>query len=361
MNLQQLKQNVQNNLWYGENRRQLPDSMFPSLTTGLIQPDYSRTWLIDISPWDGVVDLTITKGLGCAGVWIKGVDGTVNSKYFPENYNKAVQVGLARSSYAWLYRNANVSCVAQAQAFDTLLNKYPPSAELLPVVDFETTKYGGVYSNPDFTDLRKWLTEYLRLGNPKPLLYSGKYYMDQFGQIPADVKGMLAGLFIAAYGSLNPLLPFGWTSYEYHQFAATGDAEVIAPGDVGKKELDLTYPAGTVTQPPPGGSMYVKGTTKAADSAGGLKVRSAASTSAAVLGSLPYGTPVEGYLENGWIKIRFNDQDAYISAGWVTYTVTTPPEPPAENTLLTLDITARNVQVAGDVYEAKGVKLTKVM
>lgn len=342
MNIHQLKQQLQNNLWYGESRR-ARSANTPYLAAALIHPDYSRPWLIDISHWDGIVDLAITKALGCSGVIIKGMDGTVQSRYFVENYTKAVAVGLPRSSYAWLYRNANVSCIAQAQAFSTLLNRYPPSPELPPVIDFEATRYSGAQSNPTFDDLRKWVTEWLRLGNQKPWLYTGKYYCDQFGQMPADLRGMFAGLWIANYGVTSPGLPLSWTEWKLWQFSANGDALLIAPGNTGKLELDLNYAVGGIvppTEPPPGGNMtYVTGTTKAANSAGGLQVRVGPSTTSESLGSLPFGTAVYGELLNGWIKGTFNGMTGYISAGWVNYTLTQPPTtPPTPNRLARLEL-----------------------
>lgn len=249
MNQHAIRQYLGNNLWWGENSRPRSTPDTPRVTFGLIQPDYSKNWGIDISPWDGVVNLAITKSVGASFVIIKGMDGTIQSKYFVENYTKAVEVGLPRSSYAWLYRDANVVCIRQAQGFDTLMNKYPPSADLPPVVDFETTRYGGVISNPNFSDLRKWATEWLRLGNPKPVLYSGKYYMDQFGAMPDDLMDMFYGLWIANYGVNTPNLPLGWPGWVYWQFAATGDALLLAPGTTGKKELDLNYAAVKITQP----------------------------------------------------------------------------------------------------------------
>lgn len=258
MNYHQFKQLLGHNLLHGEQRR-LPDADRPFISAALIQPDYSKSFYVDISPWDGgAVQLGVTKALGCSGVWIKGVDGSINSRYFPENYATAVSVDLPRSSYAWLYRDVNVRATAQAQAFDTLLNQYPPSPELLPWVDFEYTKYGGVQSNPNFEDLRKWLTEWLRLGNPKPIIYSGKYYMDQFGTMPSDVRGMIAGLAIANYSSLNPPLPFGFTEWMYHQFTSSGDAMLIAPNNVNKLALDLSYGYETVPVPPPIGETIME-------------------------------------------------------------------------------------------------------
>ena len=253
MNLAQLKQMLQNNLWYGENIR-LRSADTPRISGALIQPDYTRVWGIDISGrWDGIVDLSVTKALGASFVFIKGVDGSIPTRYYKENYNKAREVGLSVAPYAWLYRNANVSCVAQARALHDLNQKYPP---VLPsVIDFETTKYMGAVSNPDFSDLDKWVTEWLRLGNPNPLIYSGKYYMDQYGRMGETLKAKFIGLWLAAYGTNNPRNPFGW-EWEYHQQSAEGDAQLIAPGSLDKKELDLDYyGTGANPEPPTGGSM----------------------------------------------------------------------------------------------------------
>lgn len=301
MNLSNLKQRLQNNLWYGEQRRAFHyDPEMFSLVATYIEPDYTKAWYIDISPWDGgAVQLGVTKSLGCSGVWIKGVDGSVNSNHFVANYTTAVSVGLPRSAYAWLYRDANVRATAQAQAFDTLLNKYPPSPELLPLVDFEYTKYAGAQSNPDFTDLRKWLTEWLRLGNPKPIVYSGKYYMDQFGAMPSDVRGMIAGLHIANYSSLNPPLPIGFTEWTYHQFTSSGDAMKIAPNNVNKLALDLNYGRGAIVTPPQNG-VTMKGVVQTT-----LTIRNATND--------PIGTLYAGDVVYGEIKLAYNLQRLFFT------------------------------------------------
>jgi len=255
MNHHQLKQTFQNNLWYGENVR-LRSADTPRLTGALIQPDYNRVWGVDVSGrWDGIVNFAVTKALGASFAFIKGVDGAIPTRYYKENYNKAVEVHLPCGPYAWLYRDVNVKCTAQAQALHDLNQKYPP--QLPSVIDFEATKYGGVQSNPNFSDLDKWVTEWLRLGNPEPLLYSGKYYMNDYGpgRIGENLKAKLAGLFIAAYGTNNPGLPLGWSEYEYHQFSAEGDAQLIAPGNLGKIELDLDYAARAILPPPDNGGI----------------------------------------------------------------------------------------------------------
>lgn len=251
------------------------------LALTLVSPDVARVWGIDISLWDGNVDLAVTKSRGASFVFIKALDGTIQTKYFPENRARAIAADLPHGPYGWLYRDVNVRCAAQAQAYNDIVQRYPPV--MPPVIDFEWTRYAGVQSNPDYTDLRKWVTEWLRLGNPKPLLYSAAGYMNPFGSIPADLKAMFHGIWIANYGVNNPAMPYGYAvnEWEFHQFTASGDATLIAPNDVNKKELDLNYFNGSgevfeqrylggTTPPPDGGTMEEYKIVTA-----GLKIRTA--------------------------------------------------------------------------------------
>ncbi len=357
MNINQARQLIENNWLYGENGRR-PDADRPRMAvTTLIQPDYSRAWGVDISPWDGNVDLSVTKSKGASFVIIKAIDGTVPSRYFPENYVRAVSAGLARSAYAWLYRNVNVSCVAQAQAYNTLMNKYPPSFG--PAIDFESTKWQGVYSNPTFNDLRIWATEWLRLGNPKPYLYSGKYYMDQYGAMPSDLKAMFAGLWIANYGTVTPGLPLGWQTWKLWQFSSSGDARLLAPNSTGKLELDLNYEQDAVTIPPQtGDKMFFKVTAAA------LNLRSTAENlgTANDIGDLSSGdiveTPSTSVLNGGvaWrevLRIWRNNVPVPLPASpltgkvwaaekggetYMTVTQFTPPDTTPTKTVVTLTI-----------------------
>lgn len=266
MNISQIAQYFGNNLWYGEQKREGAPVYFADLAA-LVLPDQSRTWGTDISPWDGNVRLETTANKGASFVFVKGIDGTLQARYFVENRQRAINAGLINGAYGWLYRNVNVSCVAQAQAYDTLLNKYP--VDLPAVIDFEPTKWGGVASNPTYADLRLWATEWLRLGNRKPILYSAAYYMDSFGPMPSDLRDMFEGLWVANYGALSPAMPMGWGAgnWLFHQFASAGDASILSPNDVGKKEVDLNYAISAqklyeladLVPPPPSGGTTMNG------------------------------------------------------------------------------------------------------
>lgn len=243
---QKLLQYLLHNLWHGEQRRTAFARHFGAMAA-LVQPDQSRPWGTDISPWDGNVRLDLTRAQGAQFVIIKAIDGTLQARYFVENRQRARDAGLMDGAYGWLYRNANVSCVAQAQAYDSLLNRYPVT--LPAVIDFEPTKWAGKASNPTYADLRLWAVEWRRLGNPPPILYSAAYYMNQFGQMPSDLKELFAGLWVAHYGTMNPSLPLGYKAGEwlFHQFTSSGDARTYSPNDVNKLEVDMNYAISTDT------------------------------------------------------------------------------------------------------------------
>lgn len=340
--IQQLRQYLLHNLWHGEQKKR--DFLrFFGAVPALVSPDTTRPWGTDISHWDGNVRLESTANKGADFVFIKGMDGTITARYFVENRQRAIDAGLINGVYGWLYRNANVSCVAQAQALHALMQKYP--VDLPVVIDFEPTKWGGQASNPTYADLRLWATEWLRLGNRKPILYSAAYYMNQYGAMPADLKDMFEGLWVAHYGTLNPTLPYGWSGWLFHQFTSSGDAAVLSPNDVNKLEVDLNYAISTeklyqlADLVPPIGGVMRYGTVNTA----GLNIRTGPGTSYPDVGDLLQGDQVQAVeVLGGWwhlVDARRNGQPVKTSDGravsdrldcWVSGTYileTAAPEP----------------------------------
>ena len=69
--------------------------------------------------------------------------------------------------------------------------------------------------------------------------------------------------------------------------------------------------------------MFVTGTV--ATTGANLNVRQSPSLTATIVGTIPNGTSISGFLENGWIRGTFNGFTGYVSAQFVTYV-------PVENT-----------------------------
>jgi GH25 family lysozyme M1 (1,4-beta-N-acetylmuramidase) len=206
---------------------------------GFIAPDVTKVWGPDVSDWDGAVNFQIVKDFGADFAIIKAMDGTVPTRYWEVNHQRANDCGLPHGPYAWLYPDSRVNCTLQAKAYYNLIKD--AKIQLPPVIDFEWTRYAGVQANPNYMDLRKWTAAFIQASGVKPILYSAAGYMNMFGRMPDDLRAMFAGFHFASYGGTRPVYPTGFTEYDLWQFTATGDALALCPGDRNKKELDLNY------------------------------------------------------------------------------------------------------------------------
>lgn len=268
-----------------------------------VEPVPGTVWGVDTSHWDGNVNFEVTRALGGSFAFIKCMDGTVETRYFKANLARALTAGLLASGYQWLYPDKVVSAKLQAQRVHELTKNLGMTLPL--VIDFEWTKYNGQPANPNYDDLRKWTLEYVRLSGRKPILYSAAGYMNLFGKMPLDLREMFEAFWWASYGGSQPIYPMGFNYWDAWQFSANGDALTVAPGDTGKKELDLNYMkpelfkkfgGGLVTPPPNGGTnMKYKVTW---DGGVARRTRPSTSDSATSLPAIPDNTVVEVLQDN---------------------------------------------------------------
>lgn len=233
------KQFILNNLIWGENSRGQNRQEKGLLPAVFVSPDNSRIWGTDHSPWDGNVNMNAVKATGASFTIIKCMDGTVPSRFWLENRNRAIAAGLIVGDYCWLYPNNRVSAGAQAQAVWNLIKNEPKQLPL--TVDFEWTRYMGQSANPIYADLELFVTEFTRLSGYEPMVYSAAGYMNPMGRMPDSLRAKISYFWFANYGVLSPTLPFGFLRWDFWQFACTGDATVISPNDSGKLETDLNY------------------------------------------------------------------------------------------------------------------------
>lgn len=237
--------------------------------TGYTVPNTARHLGTDTSHWDKNVDEGASKVAGIDFTIIKAMDGTVETKYYRANRERAKAAGLIQGPYAWLYPNNRVSCKLQAQALFELLSSVGFD-EVPPTIDWEWTYLSGQPAYPNMTDLQTWADEWLRLSGRKSILYTAAGYARQFGTMPASLREKFAGLWVANYGVSVPAMPPGWLQWDMHQFTASGEAAIWAPNDAGKLEVDLSYVLDSTTlnrltggaapdvPPPDGGSMATK-------------------------------------------------------------------------------------------------------
>lgn len=285
-------------------KREIIDGVLNQGVYATPDPDYILGF--DDSHWGGVLTLDNSYEHGIRFIFFKATDGTVNTKYWDVNFPNALSREFLVSSYHWLYRNANVSCKAQAQAFWNRIKVYPIT--IPPVVDWEWTYFMGQPANPDWNDLDIFLTEFLRIsGGVKPLLYTAGGYANQFGEMPASIKNKIAGLFIANYGVTKPYLPIGFTDWEFWQFTPSLPQNIYAPSSTGKLELDgdyyrrtlddlyrkYGYPQNPAPTPPPDITVTHTGISQLS-----LNVRAGAGTQNSTLTVLYKGDMVYGTVDN---------------------------------------------------------------
>ena len=259
MNIHQLKQYIQNNLWYGEAGAK-PQPVTPGLIASVLAPPTGKVFGIDISHWNlPPVDLRRMKEqFGMSFVIIKGADGSLKTKYFPNHVQAAKDAGLPFGMYVWLYPGNKVSIAAQVGAWVALWNEYRP---LLGVfIDAEWTYYGGQPANPTAADLRQAHNRFLSLTGEAATTYTAKGYADVY---LSGFDWNREELWIANYGVSSPAMPNGATEWTFWQFTNVLDGLMLDPN--GNKSLDGNYFSGTAAEfaakyggtvpPPTGGTM----------------------------------------------------------------------------------------------------------
>lgn len=202
------------------------------------QPTYEV--LPDISHWTGVVDMNVMATKTDA-VIIKCLDGTVQSRYFVENYTGAKAKGIKISAYQWLYPGNKVSLRQQAQTLTNLLKQYP--VDFGPFIDFEWTTYGGQPANPGASDLYGMLEYFNELNGRYPGIYTAKGYWDQYGNKESYWKDKI--LWVANYDVLSPAVPAPWTNWTLWQYTPSGPAQEYGVDPDFQKGIDLNRFNGT--------------------------------------------------------------------------------------------------------------------
>jgi GH25 family lysozyme M1 (1,4-beta-N-acetylmuramidase) len=229
------------------------------VSESFITPSDNRVWGIDISSWNGIVDLSKAKAMGCSFVIIKGCDGTIPTKNFEQNKANAKLNGLPWGVYDWLYPARVVNILAQATAWwRQVEHDYPPIGVW---VDYESTKYAGQPANPNGTDLQSVTNSYKTLAGQAAGVYSSKGYTDSYPPInPSQYRW-----WVANYGVTSPLMPHGVVAWIFWQFTSFLDGANLG---INALEGDGNYYWGTKeqfnrefglsnlpTQPPTGETM----------------------------------------------------------------------------------------------------------
>lgn len=230
---------------------------------------------------------------------------------FEDHYRLARENNVALGGY--YFYDGRFSPTEQARVIvEAVQNK---NLELELFVDWERS-YNG-----EFEGLRYVVTLMKMLDsaglNVKGIgLYTGYYYFIENSSLDREYFPYLATkpLWLAWYAQPATVrIPPPWTEWAYWQ----SGTPVLNWGQP-TREIDFNHYNGTPAQFQErylGATMFVQGTVTAT----ALNVRQSPSLSASILGQITNGTPVYGFLENGWIRGTFNGLSGYISAQYVNY------------------------------------------
>lgn len=188
---------------------------------------------IDVASYQGIVDWEKVAAAGHRFGIAKasGDEGGGNNEYiegtFPRNWNECLRVGIVPGAYHY----ARPSVASPAQSVTTFQKSIAriggDVTGGLIALDMEDP---GV---PAGQSLLQWTAEWLALAEQvfgvRPLIYTGKYYIDEHGLGDPGIKQY--PLWLASYQDTPPPVPTAWDRYVIWQYSANGRVNGIA-GDV---------------------------------------------------------------------------------------------------------------------------------
>jgi GH25 family lysozyme M1 (1,4-beta-N-acetylmuramidase) len=182
---------------------------------------------IDVSYWDAGIDWPKVRAAGQRFVFVKATEGvSYKDPTFGGNWAGAKSAGLLRGAYHF-YR-CNVDAKKQAGHFIDYVRSMEDDGELPPILDLETND--GMGRDKIVPAVKSWLDRVEAAFGKKPMIYSGKYFLQDYFTLPGGGPPSWAKdypLWLAQYpgqyveGS-NPYLPKGWFTWTFWQYSDKG-------------------------------------------------------------------------------------------------------------------------------------------
>lgn len=171
---------------------------------------------VDVSYYQGTVDWTKVKGAGQSFAFIRVSDGvSYPDTKFQANWPAVKNAGLVRGVYQYFRPTQDV----QGQV-DLLFSKLNAAGglkpgDLPPVLDLETD--GGLASSTVVARAKDWLAKVEAKIGVRPIVYTAAFMSTtigtNFGGYP---------LWVANYGATCPLMPSGWSNWNFWQNSDSG-------------------------------------------------------------------------------------------------------------------------------------------
>jgi GH25 family lysozyme M1 (1,4-beta-N-acetylmuramidase) len=268
--------------------------------------------LADLSFYQQGTDWSIYKQNARAAILRLGQGGWKDPA-FEQHYQEARENNVALGGYYFF--DGRFSPTEQARVAITAMQEKNLELELF--VDWERS-YSGPYEGLPYVVTLMRMLESAGLNVKGVGLYTGYYWFTENTILDRLHYPYLAEkpLWIAWYAATAMVrIPSPWTDWKYWQ----SGTPVLNWGQP-TREIDFNHYNGTPAQFQErylGATMFVEGTVTTAGA--NLNVRQSANLTAPIVGTIPNGTSIYGFLENGWIRGTFNGINGYISAQYVSY------------------------------------------
>lgn len=175
---------------------------------------------LDSSHYDGLIDFNQVKAAGYEFMWNKCTEGIGNAdRSYNVNRAKANAAGILFGAYHFF--RPGLDPIKQADWF--LKNAELKSGDLQPALDWES------FQGPaDQAKARLWLEKVEKACGQKPIIYGSPYSLNALNLAPEFV---LYPLWIAHYGTSEPLVPNPWRVWSFHQYSDKGAVPGIPAPD----------------------------------------------------------------------------------------------------------------------------------
>lgn len=182
---------------------------------------------IDVSYWNAGIDWPKVRATGQRFVFVKASESAAyKDPTFDDNWFGAKSAGLLRGAYHFF--RCNVDAKKQADLFIDYVKSFNDEGELPPVLDIETND--GQRRDKIIPAARAWLDRVESAFGKKPIIYSGKYFLQDYlsetgGGPPSWAKDH--ALWLAQYPDpyvpgMEPFLPRGWFKWTFWQYSEKG-------------------------------------------------------------------------------------------------------------------------------------------
>ncbi len=172
----------------------------------------------DISHDNGDVDWPGLKNKGVQFVMIKATEGLSRvDPMFSANWENAHKFGILRGAYHFFRSNSDP--YGQANLFlKTVENELGQPPDLPHALDFETIS-PGLDKNMQIDYALQWLVVVQKLSGIWPMIYTGKYFMQDLNDPPQLGNFRL---WFAEYTNGAANLPKAWSKYTIWQYSDRG-------------------------------------------------------------------------------------------------------------------------------------------